>query len=73
MTDPSTLDINHTMHPAIGDMYVGDWGIGDGTRRITLLAHDGSGMWTLNLSDSDREFLHQALAADAQLPRRTWS
>jgi hypothetical protein len=52
---------------------VTDWGIGDGTRRITLLSSDGSAMWTLNLSDTDRQFLSEALDRNAQLPQRTWS
>ena len=73
MTDPTTLDLAHNRHVTIGDLMVTDWGLGDGTRRITLLSADGSAMWTLNLSDADRGFLHQALASEVKLPQRTWS
>ncbi len=73
MTDPTTLDLAHNRHITIGDLMVTDWGIDDGTRRITLLSADGSAMWTLNLSDTDRQFIHQATAPQAKLPQRTWS
>jgi len=72
MTDPSTLDLAHDRRVIVGDIMVTDWGIADGTRRITILSHDGSSMWTLNLSNRDRDFLHWALDIDAQLPQRTW-
>lgn len=73
MTDPTTLDINHSMHPQIGDIMVTDWGIGDGTRRISLLSTDGSAMWTLNLSDQHRAFIHAATGERVELPQRTWA
>lgn len=72
MTDPSTLDLAQNRHVTVGDLMVADWGLGDGTRRVSFIAADGSTMWTLNLSDADRQFLHRALAADTRLPQMTW-
>lgn len=73
MTDPTTLDLAHNRHVTIDDLMVTDWGLNDGTRRVSLIAADGSAMWTLNLSDRDRQFLSEALARGAMLPQRTWT